>query len=168
MAEQRINGAMRIMDGTTNLRTLKELNALATTLNTNLTNLTTTVNTLNTNLAKILPKSLYANSSGTTGNITLSDTIANYTYIEIAGYVNSSANTNYKTAFCQRFRQVGNGYQYNLFAPLYNGSTYLYTAAQVITLNAKALTRGNIGYYNAEPGKGDCNFYIRAVNGYKY
>ena len=39
MAEPKITGAMRIVDGSTNLRTLKELNTLLTTLNNNLTTL---------------------------------------------------------------------------------------------------------------------------------
>lgn len=39
MAELKINGLARIMNGVTSLRTLLELNTLATTLNTNLTNL---------------------------------------------------------------------------------------------------------------------------------
>lgn len=39
MAEPKINGIMRIVDGSTNLRTLKELNTLLTTLNNNLTTL---------------------------------------------------------------------------------------------------------------------------------
>lgn len=39
MAEPKITGAMRIVDGSTNLRTLKELNTLVTTLNTRVTTL---------------------------------------------------------------------------------------------------------------------------------
>lgn len=40
MAEPKITGAMRIVDESTDLRTLKEVNTLLTTLNTNLTTLT--------------------------------------------------------------------------------------------------------------------------------
>lgn len=46
MAEPKITGAMRIVDGSTNLRTLKELNTLLTTLNTNVTNLSNKLDTL--------------------------------------------------------------------------------------------------------------------------
>ena len=48
MAEPKINGIMRIVDGSTDLRTLKEMNSLLTTINNNLTtfnnNLTTLMN----------------------------------------------------------------------------------------------------------------------------
>lgn len=46
MAEPKITGAMRIVDGSTNLRTLKELN-------TNVTNLTTRVTSLENQLPKV-------------------------------------------------------------------------------------------------------------------
>lgn len=75
MAEPKITGAMRITDGNTDLRTLKELNTLLTTLNTNMTNLTNSVNSLK-------PKLLYYNTSGGT-NVALNDTVTNYDWFII-------------------------------------------------------------------------------------
>lgn len=72
MAEVKINGALRIMDGTTSLRTLKEINTAITTLNTAITTLKT-----------LLPVSLYENTSGENGDITLSETAANFNLIDI-------------------------------------------------------------------------------------
>lgn len=67
MAEPKITGLMRIVDGNTNLRTLKELNTLLT--------------TINTNLEKLIPVSLYNNGSGTK-SVTISN-LSNYNYLDI-------------------------------------------------------------------------------------
>lgn len=63
MAEPRINGNLRVMNGTTNMRTLKEMNDL---------------------LNKLMPVSLYdGGDTGTLKSVTLKETAANFGLIDI-------------------------------------------------------------------------------------
>lgn len=63
MAEPRIDGRLRVMNGTTDMRTLKEMNEL---------------------LNKLTPVSLYdGGTTGSLGPITLTETAANFGLIDI-------------------------------------------------------------------------------------
>lgn len=85
MAEGKINGNLKINDGSTDYRTLKELNNLVTTLNTNLT--------------KILPVCLYDSTgidgptlnkaNGIRGTESVSINMTEYKCIEVYGYGNT-------------------------------------------------------------------------------
>ena len=150
MAEIKVNGDIRIMDGTTKLRTLKEIN----------TELSNLINN---------KKILYSNGAGSVGNITLNDYITKFKYIEISGFANSNDNITYKTAFCNRFRRISGTYTYNLLANLYTGSTYEYLACENITLSetSKILTRSNATYFQVfGTTKGHAQFNITDVVGY--
>lgn len=69
MAELQINGNFRVVDGSTKLRTLKELNTLVTNLNNTIT--------------QLKPVSLYENTNGNGGTITLKETSANFNLMDI-------------------------------------------------------------------------------------
>lgn len=60
-------------------------------LETTATNLTSAINEIISNYQKLVPTVLYNNSSGTYGSITLSDSVANYSTIEIYFHTNDGA-----------------------------------------------------------------------------
>ena len=57
---------------------------------TNTTNITTNTNDI-TSLKKLVPTTLYNNSSGSNGAITLSESAVNYSYLEIYFYINDGS-----------------------------------------------------------------------------
>ena len=98
----------------------------------------------------LLPKTLYNNASGTTGNVTLSETSANFTYLEIYfGLVNEdSGGTSYTTMKSTKI-YAPNGKKTNLEGLTYHENV---TIAQLgivtITISGTSLTRGTERYIN--------------------
>ena len=111
---------------------------------------------------KLVGTVLYEDETGTTGNITLSDSAANYDYIDF---------------YCKRSTHVytvrtykPNGNTVSLSTNYCDG-TYMYLYAKVITISGNVLTvvRSNIGYFNndgAHATSDDSNFITKIV-GYK-
>lgn len=97
-----------------------------------------------------LPKVLFNNTSGTTGNVTLSETSANFTYLEIYfGLVNEdSGGTSYTTMKSTKI-YAPNGKKTNLEGLTYHENV---TIAQLgivtITISGTSLTRGTERYIN--------------------
>jgi hypothetical protein len=87
-----------------------------------------------------IPVSLYDNSSGTTGTVTLSETAANFNYLEIfytkSGVSNSTRiySPNSKTANLILFYAAGTSIIQNIFAQ--------------ITISGTSITKGSTGYAN--------------------
>ena len=75
-----------------NMNEIKSVvNNNASETSTNTTNIATNTNDI-TNLKNLVPTTLYNNSSGSNGAITLSDSVANYSYLEIYFHTNDGAN----------------------------------------------------------------------------
>lgn len=97
-----------------------------------------------------LPKTLYNNTSGTTGNVTLSETSANFSYLEIYyGLVNEDGSGTAYTTVKSTKIYAPNGKQVNLEGITYHANV---TIAQLgivtITISGTSLTRGTERYIN--------------------
>lgn len=97
-----------------------------------------------------LPKVLFNNTSGTTGNVTLSETSANFTYLEIYfGLVNEDSGGTYYTTMKSTKIYAPNGKKTNLEGLTYHENV---TIAQLgivtITISGTSLTRGTERYIN--------------------
>ncbi len=112
---------------------------------------------------KIVGTVLYENETGTTGNIELTDSVANYDYIEIQSrrpdFVYSSG----------RLYNV-NGKTVSLSAT-YTTNIAIYTYAKTVTISEKRINviRANLGYFDSSSSAfttDDSNFITRVV-GYK-
>ena len=110
------------------------------------------------------PVSLYNNSSGTAGNVTLSDDISNYSYIEIyfKGNNGSIDCAKVPTSFTTVNLTTGN---------YYNGSDTFFIQTETVAIGGTTITRKNqkeivinSGQY---PNITTTNLYIVKVVGYK-
>ena len=71
---------------TSALNTANTANGKADTNASNIATNTSDISALQTAIANLAPVVLYSNSTGTDGNVTLSDSVSNYSYLEIFAY----------------------------------------------------------------------------------
>ena len=119
-------------------------------------------------LEKLEGKALYEDETGTTGNITLNDSIENYKRIKVYGYF---YHTN-KAKFCKEFLVEANS-QIDLTGVSYNGGSYTYLNTETATMSGTSITRGT-QYENRLGAGGTDNLrasgqtvFITKVVGYK-
>ena len=144
----KINGDMIITDGNNELRSLKELNNQVTNNTTKLENLT--------NLEPVI---LYENSSGTTGNITLSESASNFSHLLVF----------WKTTYNSTRRGVAlapTGNYWTLSSRDIDVNTYQ-TVYNVETMYYISGTSLNVSKSNNYNGNNSNVFYITKVIGYK-
>lgn len=93
-------------------------------------------------------KTLYDNSSGTTGTVTLSETSSNFDYIEI--FFKGQE----KTTACSSVKVANpNGKKVNLSISWYSGTTYgVYVMSSDVTINGTSLTRSDSGWSYVDEG----------------
>ena len=111
---------------------------------------------------KLVGTVLYEDEEGTTGNITLSDSAANYDYIDF---------------YCKRSTHVYTVRTYNpngntvSLSTNYCDGTYMYLYTKVITISGNVLTvvRSNLGYFNNDSthATSDDSNFITKIVGYK-
>ena len=111
---------------------------------------------------KLIGTVLYENATGTIGNITLSDSAANYDYIDF---------------YCKRSTHVYTVRTYNpngntvSLSTNYCDGTYMYLYTKVITISGNVLTvvRSNLGYFNNDSthATSDDSNFITKIVGYK-
>lgn len=88
----------------------------------------------------IIGTTLYNNSTGTTSSITLSSSIANFSFIKIYGYFKYS--TNNETAyFCREYEAI-NGQNYEVTGSVYSGTTNTFITSQINTITDTTVSRG--------------------------
>lgn len=113
---------------------------------------------------KIVGTVLYENKTGTTGNITLSDSVANYDYIEIQG-------TRLGTGMFSSGRLYNVNGKTISIGTTYTDANDIYVYSKTITLNAKKINvvRANLGFFNSTRSQfvTDDGNYITRVVGYK-
>mgnify|MGYP003292128733 CR=1 FL=1 len=104
---------------------------------------------------------LYSNSSGTTGTVTLSESAANFDYIEIFAH----RSTRY---FSQKIA-APNGKTVSLTHSFYNTDSLLYIYSQTNTISGTSITRGTEAYFISDgtTRSGATNTYIDKVVGYR-
>lgn len=129
--------------------------------NLNTTDKTSIVNAIN-ELVNLKPVVLYNDSTGTTGTVTLSDSAANYSYIEIF-YKNTDG-------YCSSVKAI-NGTDVSLTIT-YQASDKLWYTSKVVTINGISISNKNhaIGWINNSNNTGygnTNNMKITRVIGYK-
>ena len=125
-------------------------------------------------LANIIPVKLYDDSNGTTGDITLSDSIANYSLIEIIYHKDGDVMNG-----SQKVQVVSGNAKCTLMGlNYYGGETLIYQIlSQIVTIIGTSLTRDDGNWLNFSlDGSGtdigfskgtENTFYITQVIGYK-
>lgn len=108
---------------------------------------------------------LYDNSTGTTGDVTLSQSIANMKRLRISGF---HVYSDIAYHFCQEFDVILDG-KTSLFAKSQDGASNSYACTEVLTLNSTSITRGS-QYLIPLNGNTriDTTIYITKVTGYNY
>lgn len=114
-----------------------------------------------------LPISLYDNSNGSTGNITLSDDASNYQYLEIFFFVDTTNAVNSVKIYSP------DSSSFSLFSSYDNG-TYMYQWTEIASISTTTITRGTAsrwrfaasGTPTRTTGSG-VSVYIYKVIGYK-
>ena len=104
-------------------------------------------------------KSLYDNSSGTNGTVTLSETSANFSYIEIISQRGSNYYSSGKIA-------SPNGKTVNLTTSAFN--TYVYLYSKQVVISGTSITVGSARYWNknGDTNTDDSNKIIKVI-GYR-
>lgn len=115
-------------------------------------------------LNKLIPVSLYDNSSGTTGTVTLSETSANFTYLEIF----------YSKSGCYSSVKIYNPNGKTVTLHLLNsyGTTAIQYLNANVSISGTTITKGNSNAMNcSETGAGgvfnENNITITKVIGYR-
>ena len=112
---------------------------------------------------------LYNNTTGTNGNVTLSTSAANYTYLEIFYKCTPSTSSAYNSVkvFSPNGKKVQ--LQQSFFA---SGTTTLQTDFELVSISTTTITRGTMGYIQHSGSSSSCGtttrqFNIVRVVGYK-
>lgn len=119
---------------------------------------------------------LYNNSTGTTGQVTLSADVSSFTYIEIFYTYGNKYNTKYSSCHGSKKIQPKQGYYFFLTESFYANSNVMQTLSEACCLWSKSITRGtpcayfNSGITSSNFGSGSNSgvaFYITRVVGLK-
>ena len=143
------------------------VNNNASETSTNTTNITINTNDI-TSLKKLVPTILFDASTGSTGTITLSDSSANYSYLEIYFYTNDG--WQYK-GYQKCMLEGSNATYHTLIATWTDTSGRCYLKAKNISISGNTIS--NIGYAEVNLSGGaptttaSNDIYIRRVLGYK-
>lgn len=109
------------------------------------------------------PTSLYDNSTGSTGNVTLSQTAADFTFLQIFYYLKSSGNQNYGNTcvFSPNNKRVG-------LIMTQNNNSSLVIGSCIKTISGTSITNVYNGTYNSFGNSAATNeLYIYKVLGWK-
>lgn len=114
----------------------------------------------------LIPTTLYNNSSGSNGTITLSDNSANYSYLEIYFYTNDG--WQYK-GYQKCMLEGSNATYHTLIATWSDTSGRCYLKTKLISISGTSIS--TVGYSEVNLSGGGAtasnNIYIRRVLGYK-
>lgn len=116
------------------------------------------------------PISLYDNANGTTGTVTLSETSANFKYLEIF-YMKNNSYTSTKTIHSVKVHNP-NGKKVSLVWGAVESSSVTQVQVATKTISGTSITHNNAGYINgtatsASSSMNANEFYITKVVGYK-
>ena len=147
------------------------IGSLTTLTTTNKTNLVNAINELVTKLTPLVPNVLYNETLGTSGTVTLSDSAANYAYLEI--YYGSTQNNVLRWEYTKLFNPNGKNFMCRVHW-IYNTNGSTQTITEVNTISGNKITRGESSGWNVDAngqcwagGYGTRPFYIYKVIGYK-
>ena len=124
-----------------------------------------TTTELRTNLNVLQMVQLYSNGNGTTGTVTLSDSVHNYKYIEIFYRSGNYFYDSVRIAF-------GDAQKVSSLSIVNPTSGFVYIDARTIIINGTSITNGDTGHCGIENGSNYSNsgnsIYINRVIGYKF
>ena len=130
---------------TSALNTANTANGKADTNATNIATNTSDISDLQTAIANLAPVVLYSDSTGTSGNVALSDSVSNYSYLEIFAYESQNSSEIYNKY------DVNEGRDLNLSAVtiLQNGNlARLESQTYIVSGNTLTVKSGTTGHVN--------------------
>ncbi len=134
------------------LNTANAANGKADTNASNIATNTSDISDLQTAIANLAPVVLYSDSTGTSGTVTLSDNVSNYSYLEIFAYE------------IQQNGEIYNKYDVNEGRPLNLSAVTILQDGKLIRLESQSYTISGNTITVKSGSTGHCNIFNKVIN----